>query len=474
MATEVRSEEGTRRQFLSHGPSLFDEPKPVHDALLAGFVAVFHALESYAGWLFDQTFLSRAEGGWLDEHGRERGLERLTGETEEQFRSRVRAIEEKVTPEAIVNRVNAMLAVPEATLYEHPLSFFAMDEFHPKYSMYEGRRVFDGEYGFTVSIPDQLPPGRPGMWANDRDPTVYLTAGAESDRTYVSDPESLAQDHDFEGGAIRIRPGAVDEETRTVSESRRTWLLFSSLVTWPFFAGLPFRTIASGTLVAGGRAGAASDVNKVVDPSKNYGVGALIGQFVTLRPGQPSEETRQIIGNSATEIYVALTTGEPFVQSAGLNEPYIVTSSDPSGVGGGGIIGSGTSGHHFEAQAGFPNDFSEDSENGRDLLVFHATGEPGVWPVTDTVETMLWVPDHPFETAPEDGAFYLVADTEEQLGEPTLRSWILDDPAIGPSGKELSSWAQGVGPAHSAIYGSLHRMIQRIKAAGVPFQILVE
>lgn len=56
------------------------------------------------------TFLEHAEGVWLDQHGRDRGVSRQAGESDTSYRLRLRTIEDAVTPASILAIANAVLA----------------------------------------------------------------------------------------------------------------------------------------------------------------------------------------------------------------------------------------------------------------------------------------------------------------------------------------------------------------------------
>jgi hypothetical protein len=56
------------------------------------------------------TFIETAEGVWLDQHGRDRGVSRQAGESDVSYRTRLRTIDDAVTPASILAIANAVLA----------------------------------------------------------------------------------------------------------------------------------------------------------------------------------------------------------------------------------------------------------------------------------------------------------------------------------------------------------------------------
>lgn len=88
-------------------------------------VAVFEAiskvifeLETRADEHQAETFIETADGGYLDEHGLERSLDRAPGELDPVFRERIRYITNSTSKPAIKRLVDALLTVGECTITE--------------------------------------------------------------------------------------------------------------------------------------------------------------------------------------------------------------------------------------------------------------------------------------------------------------------------------------------------------------------
>jgi hypothetical protein len=70
------------------------------------------------------TFIEHAEGVWLEQHGRDRGISKQAGESDAAYRLRLRVLEEAVTPASILAIANAVLAAAgvagSARMFELP------------------------------------------------------------------------------------------------------------------------------------------------------------------------------------------------------------------------------------------------------------------------------------------------------------------------------------------------------------------
>jgi hypothetical protein len=464
-----------RAQLIRHLPVVLQDPPPLLLALLSGFAAVYSRLEVYGAFLRNQTFISLAEGSWLDEHARERGLERLSGEDDETLRARVQVFEERVTPPAILARANSLLKTGEAELIEHPLAWFLTDVFLPTRSMYEGRRLFDGEPAFTVVVPPQTPVGPPGMWTSQAIPAASLSAGAGSNQNQLSDPESVAASHEWDSSYLRLRNGLGTIETRQIAETRRTWLL---PVTPPALLnvaeGDTFRIITAGSFKEHGSATGGND-EYLDDAIAGLTPGDFnLGHWIIIRPGRADEEVRAILGNTETRIqWRLLGVGPILSHPVQPGDKYMVVSADPTGMRGG-ICGPGSALGWIECQSPQPSPFTADSENGRDLIL--RPGELtklGPVSVVDTFETVLFIVATPLVTAPSLGEGYELANTPDGFVAPVLHPYLVDQTAPGPSGVSVISWLTGSGPAPDEVYGHIYTEVNRIKPAGVRPAVLI-
>jgi len=163
-----RTADAIRQQIRDLGPWWLRDAAEVEDAIFQAFAKVFERIEAAEQTLFDRTFIGLADGSWLDQHGQEREISRLTGESDAGYRPRIQTIEDKVTIPAVVAGVNAVLLVGVATLEEHQQDGFYLTNagsvspsgFLDNGTLYEGSRCF------TVTIQHQL------VGTND---TAFLT-----------------------------------------------------------------------------------------------------------------------------------------------------------------------------------------------------------------------------------------------------------------------------------------------------------
>ena len=75
-------------------------------ALAATMLIIDAAMSSW----HRMTFLETAEGVWLDQHGRDRGISRQAGESDTSYRTRLRVLADAVTPASILEIADAVLA----------------------------------------------------------------------------------------------------------------------------------------------------------------------------------------------------------------------------------------------------------------------------------------------------------------------------------------------------------------------------
>jgi hypothetical protein len=126
--------------------------------------------------------------------------------------------------------------------------------------------------------------------------------------------------------------------------------------------------------------------------------------------------------------------------------------------------------------ATIPTPFTADSENGRYLILRPGESAQEVSQIADTLQTVLFTPESPFAAEPVTGSLYQLGESDEDFATSivTRRSYLVDGVAVGPSGDRPASFLDGVGVAPSSIYSQLYREIDRIRAAGVRFSIVIE
>lgn len=76
---------------------------------LYGFGEMFEPVYDLAAEWLSGTFITTAEGRWLDQHGKDRDTTRRLNETDEVFRERLRQIEDAVTDPALQFGINAII-----------------------------------------------------------------------------------------------------------------------------------------------------------------------------------------------------------------------------------------------------------------------------------------------------------------------------------------------------------------------------
>lgn len=156
----ARSEVEIRAQLLRHGPWWLCEPEDVLDAIVRAIAAQLARAEGAVDSLHDRTFIDLADGSWLDQHGRERGVPRFTEETDTAYRPRVKAIEDKVTRTSILAAVDAVLLEGTSLMEEHtPDAAYAVPNGTDVNKQgYAGvGRAYDDQKCFTIIIEPQRP-----------------------------------------------------------------------------------------------------------------------------------------------------------------------------------------------------------------------------------------------------------------------------------------------------------------------------
>lgn len=95
-------------------------------ALWSGMVAPLVQGQTVVSALREQGYIESATDIWLTLHAKGLGIYRVDGETDEQLRIRIRNIQNRVTPNAILQFVNDLLATvteEQAVMLERPQSF---------------------------------------------------------------------------------------------------------------------------------------------------------------------------------------------------------------------------------------------------------------------------------------------------------------------------------------------------------------
>lgn len=101
------------------------EPGTRLHALWSGMAAPFAQAKVWVSALFEQALIETATDLWLTLHAKGLGVYRLDGETDEQLRIRIRNIQNRVTPHAILKHVNDLLSTvteEQAVMLERPHS----------------------------------------------------------------------------------------------------------------------------------------------------------------------------------------------------------------------------------------------------------------------------------------------------------------------------------------------------------------
>ena len=151
----ARNEQELRDHYLELGPGFIAEPDEVLDATIRIAVSMLARIEAAGETLHARTFIDLADGAWLDQHGKERSVLRLEGETDAAYRPRVKQIEDKVTRPAILAAVDAILLVGTSRMEEH-LADGAYSDFPGLQGYADHAVTYDAIRSFTVFISEQL------------------------------------------------------------------------------------------------------------------------------------------------------------------------------------------------------------------------------------------------------------------------------------------------------------------------------
>lgn len=177
-----------KASLLDVFPSWASEPDEILNAVCEGVAAVWERVQAATQTLHDRTFIDRADGSWLDQHGAERSKPRNTGESDVDYRVRIRTIDEKLIQSIILSEVNAVLVVGTATLVEHEVDDpgFVPPAGTTLFSLgFVGKcNSFSGTRAFTLILPDQAPLNRDTAFTGEQG---QGNAAAFRDRTHTWD-----------------------------------------------------------------------------------------------------------------------------------------------------------------------------------------------------------------------------------------------------------------------------------------------
>jgi hypothetical protein len=106
----VRDASDVRAQLPERVRRAEPSKAPVREALVAGIVGHQQAHQRRAAYCAQQSDPTRSTGIYQDGHGEDRGVVRSKGESHEAYRARMFAAPELVSPQAIVDAANRVLA----------------------------------------------------------------------------------------------------------------------------------------------------------------------------------------------------------------------------------------------------------------------------------------------------------------------------------------------------------------------------
>ena len=127
----------------------------INEAIFFAIAAVQERVNLALEEHIKETFICQAEGGYLDEHGLERNLERTTGEINANFAQRIKNITNTTSCDEIKRVVDALLQVGEATIVEDGAQtvFFNRESF-----LNRGEILVDAiENAFSIIVDNQVP-----------------------------------------------------------------------------------------------------------------------------------------------------------------------------------------------------------------------------------------------------------------------------------------------------------------------------
>jgi hypothetical protein len=99
-------------------PKWFFQEEENQIALLQGIAKMFSEIETDIDNHIDETFISTAIGLFLDTHGGERSIDRLSGEFDAQYRERIRRLSNQSNKVAIKAIVDSLLMLGQCIIVE--------------------------------------------------------------------------------------------------------------------------------------------------------------------------------------------------------------------------------------------------------------------------------------------------------------------------------------------------------------------
>jgi hypothetical protein len=135
-------------------PSWFNETEDgINDAVLESIAKILETSVGQIDQFIDETYLENQTGSYLDLSGKERGVYRLSGESDNSFRERIRYIINTTNSNSLVNAINGVLNVTPAVVIENWKYGFANDELFCDVDVSLSKTKNYNR--FTVLIPDQ-------------------------------------------------------------------------------------------------------------------------------------------------------------------------------------------------------------------------------------------------------------------------------------------------------------------------------
>lgn len=124
------------------------------EAILYGIAAVLERLDGDLQNHLRETFICQSVSGYMDEHGLERNLTRLSGELDPQFCERIRNIINSSNKPALKALVDALLDVGECTIVE---DWEGGTYYNREYCFNRGAVLIDLIYNaFTIIVDRQV------------------------------------------------------------------------------------------------------------------------------------------------------------------------------------------------------------------------------------------------------------------------------------------------------------------------------
>lgn len=129
MANTPQSQLVWYNKIRSFIPNWFFEEEDNQEAHIQGLAKLFSELDKEITDHVDETFISKAEGDFLEQHGAERSVDKLTGEFDAQYSERIRNIKNESNCPDLKSQVDAILMIGESEIVEdYNSTIFVGDE----------------------------------------------------------------------------------------------------------------------------------------------------------------------------------------------------------------------------------------------------------------------------------------------------------------------------------------------------------